>query len=122
MFDYTILIKQNNVRNNYINGGNNMRIVNKKKFIRMVILVIGVIMLLFMCFSNISFSKGEVKTKTIYVSSGDTLWTIAKEEQENNSYYENKDIRDIIYQIKKLNNIQNDSKLIEGQKIIIEYM
>lgn len=99
-----------------------MRIVNKKKFIRMVILVIGVIMLLFMCFSNISFSKGEVKTKTIYVSSGDTLWTIAKEEQENNSYYENKDIRDIIYQIKKLNNIQNDSKLIEGQKIIIEYM
>lgn len=122
MFDYTILVKQNNVRNIYINGGNNMRIVNKKKFIRMVILVMGFIMLLFICFSNISFSKGEVKTKTIYVSSGDTLWTIAKEEQENNSYYEDKDIRDIIYQIKKLNNIQNNSNLIEGQKIIIEYM
>lgn len=99
-----------------------MRIVNKKKFIRMVILVMGFIMLLFICFSNISFSKGEVKTKTIYVSSGDTLWTIAKEEQENNSYYEDKDIRDIVYQIKKLNNIQNNSNLIEGQKIIIEYM
>lgn len=122
MFDYTILVKQNNVRNNYTNGGNNMRIVNKKKFIRMVILVIGFIMLLFICFSNISFSKGEVKIKTIYVSSGDTLWTIAKEEKENNSYYEDKDIRDIIYQIKKLNNIQNNSNLIEGQKIIIEYM
>lgn len=122
MFDYTILVKQNNVRNIYINGGNNMRIVNKKKFIRMVILVMGFIMLLFICFSNISFSKGEVKTKTIYVSSGDTLWTIAKEEQENNSYYEDKDIRDIVYQIKKLNNIQNNSNLIEGQKIIIEYM
>lgn len=122
MFDYTILAKQNNVRNIYINGGNNMRIVNKKKFIRMVILVMEFIMLLFICFSNISFSKGEVKTKTIYVSSGDTLWTIAKEEQENNSYYEDKDIRDIIYQIKKLNNIQNNSNLIEGQKIIIEYM
>lgn len=122
MFDYTILAKQNNVRNIYINGGNNMRIVNKKKFIRMVILVMEFIMLLFICFSNISFSKGEVKTKTIYVSSGDTLWTIAKEEQENNSYYEDKDIRDIVYQIKKLNNIQNNSNLIEGQKIIIEYM
>lgn len=122
MFDYTIFVKQNNVRNIYINGGNNMRIVNKKKFIRMVILVMGFIMLLFICFSNISFSKGEVKTKTIYVSSGDTLWTIAKEEQENNSYFEDKDIRDIIYQIKKLNNIQNNSNLIEGQKIIIEYM
>lgn len=122
MFDYTILVKQNNVRNIYINGGNNMRIVNKKKFIRMVILVMGFIILLFICFSNISFSKGEVKTKTIYVSSGDTLWTIAKEEQENNSYYEDKDIRDIVYQIKKLNNIQNNSNLIEGQKIIIEYM
>ena len=99
-----------------------MRIVNKKKFIRMVILVMGFIMLLFICFSNISFSKGEVKTKTIYVSSGDTLWTIAKEEQENNSYFEDKDIIDIIYQIKKLNNIQNNSNLIEGQKIIIEYI
>lgn len=122
MFDYTILVKQNNVRNNYTNGGNNMRIVNLKKFIRMVILIIGVIMLLFISFSNISFSKGEVKTKTIYVSSGDTLWNIAKEEQENNSYYEDKDIRDIVYQIKKLNNIQNNSNLIEGQKIIIEYI
>lgn len=122
MFDYTILVKQNNVRNDYINGGNNMKIVNKKKFIRMVILIIGVIMLLFICFSNISFSKGEVKTKTIYASSGDTLWTIAKQEQENNSYYEDKDIRDIIYQIKKLNNIQNNSNLKEGQKIIIEYI
>ena len=122
MFDYTILVKKNNVRNDYINGGNNMKIVNKKKFIRMVILIIGVIMLLFICFSNISFSKGEVKTKTIYASSGDTLWTIAKQEQENNSYYEDKDIRDIIYQIKKLNNIQNNSNLKEGQKIIIEYI
>ena len=79
-----------------------MRIVNKKKFVRMIILIVGIISILFICFSNISFSKGEIKTKSIYVSSGDTLWTIATEEQENNSYYEDKDIRDIIYEIKKI--------------------
>lgn len=97
-----------------------MRIVNKKKFVRMITLIIGLISVLFICFSNISFSKGEVKTKTIYVSSGDTLWTIAQYEQENNTYYDNKDIRDIIYEIKKLNNIDNNSNLITGQKLLIK--
>jgi len=99
-----------------------MRIVNKKKFVRMIILIIGVIVFLSICFSNVSFSKGEIKTKTVYVSSGDTLWTIAKEEQNNNLYYENTDIRDIIYQIKKLNNLDNNSNLLEGQKLIIKYI
>ena len=122
MFDYTIFVKQNNVRNIYINGGNNMRIVNKKKFIRMVILIIGIIIISLIGFNNKSFSKGEIKTKTIYVSSGDTLWTIATEEQENNSYYEDKDVRDIIYEIKKLNNLDNNSNLIAGQKLVIKYL
>lgn len=99
-----------------------MRIVDKKKFVRMIILIIGIISISFICFSNISFSKGEVKTKTIYVSSGDTLWTIAEYEQENNTYYDNKDIRDIIYEIKKLNNIDNNSNLITGQKLVIKYL
>lgn len=99
-----------------------MRIVNKKKFIRMITLIIGIIVFTSICFSNISFSKGEVKTKTIYVSSGDTLWTIASEEQENNLYYEDKDIRDIIYEIKKINNLENKSNLIVGQKLIINHL
>ena len=99
-----------------------MRIVNKKKFIRMVILIIGIITISLIGFNNISFSKGEIKTKTIYVSSGDTLWTIATEEQENNSYYEDKDIRDIVYEIKKLNNLDNNSNLIAGQKLVIKYL
>ena len=97
-----------------------MRIVNKKKFVRMIILIVGIISILFICFSNISFSKGEIKTKSIYVSSGDTLWTIATEEQENNSYYEDKDIRDIIYEIKKINNLDKNSNLIAGQKLLIK--
>lgn len=97
-----------------------MRIVNKKKFVKMVSLIIGIISISFICFSNISFSKGEIKTKTIYVSSGDTLWSIAREEQENNIYYEDQDIRDIIRQIRKMNNLQNNSNLMEGQKLIIK--
>lgn len=97
-----------------------MRIVNKKKFIKMVILILGIIIALSFYFSNISFSKGEIKTKTIYVSSGDTLWTIASCEQENNSYYEDKDIRDIIHEIKKLNNIDNNETLSVGQKLTIK--
>lgn len=96
-----------------------MRIVNKKKFIKMLILVLGIISLISICFSNISFSKGEIKTKTISVINGDTLWTIAKEEQENNIYYEDKDIRDIIYEIKKLNNLENNAMLSIGQKLIV---
>lgn len=96
-----------------------MKIVNKKKFIKMVILVLGIISLISICFSNSSFSKGEIKTKTISVINGDTLWTIAKEEQENNIYYEDKDIRDIIYEIKKLNALENNTILSIGQKLIV---
>lgn len=40
--------------------------------------------------------------KTVYVIQGDTLWTIAKREQICNPYYEDKDIRDIVYELKKL--------------------
>ena len=67
-----------------------------------------------------SFSKGDIKTKTVNVTKGDTLWSIAREEQENNAYYENKDIRDIIYEIKKLNKLDNNSNLKIGQKLIIK--
>ncbi len=96
-----------------------MRIVNKKKFTRMIIIVLGVIFTICFYFSNVSFSKGEVKTKNIYVSSGDTLWSIATQEKENNSYYEDKDIRDIIYEIRKINELDNTSYLKVGQKLVL---
>lgn len=96
-----------------------MRITNSKKFIRMVILIVGIIVTISFYFCNISFSKGEIKTKTIYVSNGDTLWSIAQNEQKNNEYYINKDVRDIVYEIRKLNNIQNNSNLIVGQKLVV---
>lgn len=97
-----------------------MKIVNMKKFLRMVLLILSIIIIISLYFSNVSFSKGEIKTKTINVAKGDTLWSIAREEQESNSYYENKDIRDIIYEIKKLNNLDNNSNLEIGQKLVIK--
>ena len=97
-----------------------MKIVNMKKFLRMTLIVFIIIVGISLYFSNVSFSKGDIKTKTVNVTKGDTLWSIAREEQENNAYYENKDIRDIIYEIKKLNKLDNNSNLKIGQKLIIK--
>ncbi len=97
-----------------------MKIVNMKKFLRMTLIVFVIIIGISLYFSNVSFSKGDIKTKTVNVTKGDTLWSIAREEQENNAYYENKDIRDIIYEIKKLNKLDNNSNLKIGQRLIIK--
>ena len=97
-----------------------MKIVNMKKFLRMTLIVFVIIIGISLYFNNVSFSKGDIKTKTVNVTKGDTLWSIAREEQENNAYYENKDIRDIIYEIKKLNKLDNNSNLRIGQKLIIK--
>ena len=97
-----------------------MRIVNRKKFIRMIIFLVLVISFVCFLFTTVSFSGGEIKEKVIYVSSGDTLWNIASEEKENNTYYKNKDIRDIIYEIRKLNGFDKNETLSIGQKIVIK--
>ncbi len=97
-----------------------MKIVNMKKFIKMVLVLIGIIISTILLFSNKSYSKGEIKEKIVYVSSGDTLWNIASQEQENNDYYSEKDIREIVYEIRKLNNLSNTSTLSVGQKLKIK--
>lgn len=95
-----------------------MIIINKEKFTRtMLTLIIG-LMLILLYFTNISFSKTELETKTISVSNGDTLWKIAENEQLNNKYYEGKKVQEIIYDIKNTNNL-NDSYLYAGQKLEI---
>ena len=94
------------------------KIVNMKRF------VISNIVLWFMVFMaissivNIAYSHDTVNYKTLYIAEGDTLWKIAEAEQKNNPYYENKDIRDIIYDIKDINNLQV-SNLTVGQEIKI---
>lgn len=94
-----------------------MKIKNKKKFIISISILIFIVIFTILLSSR-TFSHGEYETKTIYISYGDTLWTIACTEQENNKYYENKNIREIINDIKYINNLDN-SYIYEGQKIII---
>jgi len=95
-----------------------MKKIDKRKFIRSSSVTIGVILFLIFILSNISFSHTEIKFKEITVSSGDTLWSIAKYEQDNNLYFEDKDVRDIIDEIKFLNNLSS-SNLSIGDKLSI---
>lgn len=95
-----------------------MKIVNKKKFIRSTSITVCLIIFLILMLANISFSHTEVNYKEISVSSGDTLWNIANYEKNNNDYFENKDIRDIVAEIKYLNNL-NTSNLNIGDMLIV---
>ena len=94
-----------------------MKIVNKGKFIKtnlLLIIIVGAII----GFTTNTYSKVETKYKEEYVYSGDTLWSIAQNELENNKYFEGKDIRYVIDELKKVNNLSN-SNLTEGDKIRI---
>ncbi len=94
-----------------------MKIVNKKKFIRSMVIILGGSILAFLGISN-TYSKTEVAYKEDYIIKGDTLWSIAENEVSNNEYYKNKDIREVMYEIEKLNNLQSENLEI-GQKILI---
>ncbi len=94
-------------------------IVNKTKFIRSVIILVALIFLILLGMTN-TYSKTEVAYKENYILDGDTLWSVAEEQTNTNEYYKNKDIREVIYEIKKINNIE-DGKLEIGQKIVIPY-
>ena len=63
-----------------------MRITNVKKFIRSILIIMGIIFCLTLFINKSSLSHGEIEYKTIYVSEGDTLWNIAKSNQKNNGY------------------------------------
>ncbi len=94
-----------------------MKIVNKGKFIKtnlILIIIVGAII----GFTTNTYSNVETKYKEEYVYSGDTLWSIAQNELENNKFFEGKDIRYVIEELKKVNNLSN-SNLTEGDKIRI---
>ena len=95
-----------------------MRNINVKKFTRSMSIIIFLIIFIILILANISFSHTEIKYKEISVSSGDTLWSIAKYQKINNNYFENKDIRDIVAEIKNVNNLKNSSLNI-GDKLSI---
>ena len=94
-----------------------MKIVNVKKFIRtMSILVI--LILIIILFSNKTYSKVDTKYKEESIILGDTLWSISQQEAKSNKYFENKDIREIVSEIKRINKLDN-LDLKEGQKLLI---
>jgi len=82
-----------------------MIIKDKKKFLRLVVVGVGIMILINVIIFNKAFSHQEVNYKTVSVSNGDTLWSIAKLEKEENSFYEGRDVRDIVQEIKKINNL-----------------
>ena len=98
-----------------------VRITNIYKFIRSVIILLGIIMTVTILFSQASFShtdKDCIEYKTVDVIEGETLWGIATRQQQNNPYYEGKDVRYIIYDIKKINSLENNNLNI-GQELKI---
>lgn len=92
--------------------------MKKSKLRNVLLLVIGIILLNMIFSIKSSYSKVEVKYKSEYASHGDTLWSIAERESRLNKYYQDKDIRYIIYDLKQINNLSN-SNLKEGQEIFI---
>lgn len=95
-----------------------MKIKNIKKFIRSIILILAIIFGISLLISKVTYSHGEKQYKTIFVSQGDTLWTIATSEARNNAYYKNKDVRFIINDILRENNL-NNSNININQKLEI---
>ena len=95
-----------------------MRIKNVKKFVRSILIILGIILALSLIITKASYSHGEKQYKSIYVSEGDTLWNIAKDNQKNNPYYKEKDIRYIINDLISINKL-NNSNIIVNQKILI---
>lgn len=94
------------------------KIVNVKRFVSSIFIVLGILIGFSFIVNNNTFSHGETNYKTIYVVSGDTLWTIAKEEQNINEYFEGKDIREIISNLKKINHLET-SDLKVDEKLLI---
>ncbi|MBR2744539.1 MAG: LysM peptidoglycan-binding domain-containing protein [Clostridia bacterium] len=86
-----------------------LKVVNKKRFLRGTIILFVVMFFFVFNIKNKSLSEGIQNYKTITVTNGDTLWSIAQYEQSENDYYKDTDIREIIYNIKSLNNLKSSN-------------
>lgn len=89
-----------------------------KKSVKIVLSILVISLVVWLLIRSTTLSYKPIEYKEIYVSDGDTLWEIAKNEKTYNEYYKNKDIREIIFDIKKINNLEN-SDIYEHQKILL---
>lgn len=94
-----------------------LKIINLGRFVRSILILIF-ILLMFIFLSKSSFSHQEAKYKVIYVSGGDTIWSIAKEERKENEYFESYSIKETVYKIQNINELKS-SEIYIGQKLII---
>ena len=83
---------------------NRYRVININKFKRFMFLAILLISMI--SFTSIltfnAYSKDIPQFDYVSVQQGDTLWSIAS------GYADSKDIREVIYEISKINNIHNN--------------
>lgn len=96
-----------------------VKIVNMKKFIRSIIILSGIVIaiILFSSKGTLSHSeKEQIHYETISVFQGDTLWSIATNQQQNNPYYSEKDVRFVVSELRKINKLDNANLQI-GQKL-----
>lgn len=100
-------------RTNSKNKRNSVKVVNKFKFIRSIIILIFIVYLLSLGINSIieKFNQPEVEVSysTYHVSKGETLWTIAEKQNYNG------DIREVISIIRKDNNISPELSI--GQEL-----
>ena len=88
-----------------------MKIVNFKKFLRSILIVIGLVVAITLILARSSLSHRETEFKTIYVVQGETLWSIASGLQDID-YYRGKDIRDIINDLVNINELDTKTLAI----------
>ena len=98
-----------------------MRKLNVKRIMKLIVVMVILVITILLFIHSTSLSFRDTQYREIYVCSGDTLWNIAKNEQQNNDYYKGKDIREVIFHIKKIN-ILSGSELSINQKILIPYL
>lgn len=94
----------------------NQRMNRKKKNRRRIfklVMILSIAMVMFFHFIPAEKSQGVVKYDKVVVCSGDTLWSIASQ-----YIAENQDVREMIYDIRKLNSLSS-AMLIPGQELLI---
>lgn len=88
------------------------KVVNKKKFIKSILVILFILITFILIISNNFKSKEVISTECDYVvSKGERLWDIAEQYKRPDQ-----DIREYIYEIKKLNGL-NEATIYEGQTI-----
>ena len=94
----------------------------RKMLIRQYTLLLVVLVTLLMMIPtfmavNASSKEPEVTSYSVYtVQKNDTLWNIAKDITDKDT-----DVRQIVYEIRKLNNIDSAEELMPGQQIVLPY-